>query len=118
MGAYLVWFVTCWKYSLDFGIFCCLAKESEQVTDMNIEFIWKRIRMFEGETFYTKNGCPYSYHTTNRILVLENTNRNIPIGDFEKALAVEKPSVVGFQRLNLQGPSYIYGIITDPRIIK
>lgn len=85
---------------------------------MNIETIWKRIKMYEGETFYTKTGCPYTYHVRNHIMVLENTNRNIPIGDFEKALAVANPGVVEFQRMNLQGPSYIYGIITDYRITK
>ena len=83
---------------------------------MNIQTIWNRVRMHSGEVFYTKTGVPYTYHTTDRLVVLENTNRTIPIGDFEKALTVSNPSVVAFQKLNLQGPSYLYGIITDSRI--
>ena len=84
---------------------------------MNIESVWSRIALHAGEFFYTKTGVPFTYHVTNRLVVLDNTKRNIPIGNFETALAVAKPSVVAFQRLNLQGPSYIYGIITDSRIV-
>lgn len=85
---------------------------------MNVELIWSRIKANSGEVFYTKTGRPYTYHVNNQTVVLENTNRNIPMSNFEKALAVANPSVVEFNRLNLQGSSYIYGIITDPRIIK
>ena len=83
---------------------------------MEITGIWNRICRFAGETFYTKTGIPFTYHTTNSLVVLENTNRNIPIGNFEKALNVSNPSVVAYQKLGLQGPSYIYGILMDPRI--
>lgn len=83
---------------------------------MDIQTVWHRIKMYEGETFYTKTGVPFTYHTTDRLVMLENTNRSIPYGNFEKALVVVKPSVVAFQKMNLQGPSYLYGIITDARI--
>ena len=83
---------------------------------MNVEAVWSQIKAHAGETFYTKTGKPFTYHVRNRIVVLENTERNIPIGDFEKAMMVVNPTVGEFQRLNLQGPAYLYGIITDPRI--
>jgi hypothetical protein len=83
---------------------------------MSIDKIWHKIRAHEGEVFYTKTGKPFTYHTKGSLIVLENTNRNIPIGNIEKALSVINPSVVEFQRMNLQGPSYLYGIITDSRI--
>lgn len=83
---------------------------------MNIERIWENIRTREGEIFYTKTRKPFTYRTTSRLVILQNTNRNIPIGDFAKALNVTNPSVVKFQQMNLQGPSYLYGIISDSRI--
>lgn len=85
---------------------------------MNIELIWKRIESFSGEVFYTKTGKPYTYHVKNQLVVLENTNQNIHMSCFEKALSVSNPCVAEFNKLNLRGASYIYGIITDPRIIK
>jgi hypothetical protein len=85
---------------------------------MNIEQVWRNIKAHEGETFFTKKGKEFTYHMTDRLVILENTNRNIPIGNFEKAIGVTNPSVVAFQKMNLQGPSYIYGIITDERIQK
>ena len=85
---------------------------------MNPELIWSRIKAYAGEVFYTKTGRPYTYHMNNQAVVLENTRRNIPMNNFEKALAVANPSVSEFNKMNLQGPSYIYGIITDPRIMR
>ena len=85
---------------------------------MNIEQVWRNVKAHEGETFFTKTGKKFTYHMTDRLVVLENTNRNIPIGNFEKAIGIANPSVVAFQKMNLQGPSYIYGIITDERIRK
>lgn len=84
---------------------------------MNIDRVWVNIRTHEGEVFYTKTRKPFTYRTTDRLVVLQNTNRNIPIGDFAKALNVVNPSVVKFQQMNLQGPSYLYGIISDSRIV-
>lgn len=85
---------------------------------MDIETAWNRIVMHAGEVFHTKRGIPYTYHTHNHLLILENTNRNIPYKNFETALTVKNPSIVELEHLNLQGPSYIYGIITDERICK
>ena len=83
---------------------------------MDMPVIWSRIVAHAGEIFYTKRGISYTYHVRNHLVVLENTNRNIPYSNFETALTVTNPNIVKFERLNLQGPSYIYGIITDPRI--
>ena len=90
---------------------------SQGGVQMNIERIWGNIRTHEGEVFYTKRGKPFTYRATDRLVVLQNTNRNIPIGDFAKALKIANPSVVKIQQMNLQGPSYLYGIISDPRIV-
>ena len=85
---------------------------------MDIETVWERIVAHAGEVFYTKRGIKYTYHIRNHQVILENTNRNIPYSNFETALTVVNPNIVKFEHLNLQGPSYIYGIITDDRIRK
>lgn len=82
----------------------------------NFESIWKNICDHEKEIFYTKRHRPCSYKVSGNQLILLNTTRNIPRSNFERALTVDDPSPSKFQRLNLQGPSYIYAIITDPRI--
>lgn len=84
---------------------------------MNIETVWTRIHTHAGEIFYTKTGIPFSYHVSNKLVVLNNTNRSIPYSDFETALSLSDLRITNLKRLNLQGPSYLYGIITDPRVI-
>lgn len=83
---------------------------------MSIHEVWSRIAAHAGEPFHTKTGIPFSYHISGQWVVLENTNRSIPYRDFETALALSDLRITNLQKLNLQGPSYLYGIITDPRI--
>lgn len=84
----------------------------------DIQTVWKNIVDNQGQTFFTIRKIPCAYHVSGNQIRLENTNRKIPKKDVEIALAVANPSVVRFQQLNLQGPSYLLGIITDARIIK
>lgn len=91
------------------------GKEVLAMSDINL--IWNRIVEFQGQTFYTVKKIPYTYHVSGNQICLENTNRKIPKDDVEKALAVANPSVIRFQQMNLQGPSYLLGIITDLRIL-
>ena len=72
----------------------------------------------EGEQFYTVTGRPCSYKVSGNQIILLNTTRNIPRSNIERALEIVNPTVSQFERLNLQGPSYIMAIITDPRIRK
>ena len=83
---------------------------------MNMHEVWNRITAHAGESFHTKTGLPFSYHISGQWVVLENTNRSIPFRDFEAALALSDLRITNLQKLNLQGPSYLYGILTDPRI--
>lgn len=85
---------------------------------MNINSVWNNIIKYEGQKFYTKRGIECTYIIKGEQIVLQNTNRNIPRSNIEKAIAVDNPSVYKFEKLNLQGPSYIYAIITDERICK
>ena len=82
----------------------------------NINNVWKKINLHAGETFRTVKGIPYDFHVEGEYIRLHNTNWSIPRIDVEKALLVKDPSVLKFQRLGFQGPSYLFGIITDARI--
>lgn len=78
--------------------------------------IWTNILNPQGEEFHTVRGKTYSYKFSGNQLVLLNTNRNIPRRNIEQALTVINPTVSKFEEMNLQGPSYIFAIISDPRI--
>jgi hypothetical protein len=82
--------------------------------------VWARIEAHRGEEFRTVRGEPFSYDVHGNIVVPrpqkgELTPRQLPRSDFEKAWARRPLSGPG-QIKDLQGPSYIYGILTDPRI--
>ena len=50
----------------------------------------------------------------NYILVNDDPRRRITKANFEKALEIANPTP---SKINLRGQSYMYGIITDNRII-
>src|SRR5205807_2155501 len=70
----------------------------------------------QGETFHLVRGNPFSYRVVGNVLNPNRTNRNIPRSNFEKALAL-LPLKSTTDLKHLQGPSYIYAILTDRRII-
>jgi len=77
--------------------------------------VWARISALAGETFTTKTGRPFAYDSDARAVHLRNTNRSLPRAQFEAAL--ERFPVSGPGELqDLQGPSYIYAILTDRRV--
>ncbi len=77
--------------------------------------IWQRIIECEGETFSQKKGKSFTYEIIHNALRPSTTNRNLPRSHFEKAWELMPlENTVPLQRL--QGPSYLYAILTDPRI--
>ena len=82
--------------------------------------IWERIEAHRGEEFRTVRGEPFSYDVHGNIVIPrpqkgKATARQLPRSDFEKAWA--RRPLSGPKQINdLPGPSYIYGILTDPRI--
>ena len=82
----------------------------------NINNVWEKINLHAGETFRTVKGIPYDFHVVGDYIRLHNTNWSIPKKDVENALLVKEPTVSKFQKAGFQGPSYLYGIITDKRI--
>lgn len=82
----------------------------------NVDSIWENIKRHSGETFKTVTGIPYDFHVDGEYIRLHNTNWSIPKKDIENALLVKEPTVSKFKKAGFQGPSYLYGIITDNRI--
>lgn len=84
----------------------------------NFEDVWNRIQKFQGETFITKTGKAYTYCIQGNNLVPSRTDYNISKENIKKA----------FLRLPLNGPgdisgevvgsSYVWGILSDRRILK
>ena len=81
----------------------------------NIEKIWGNICKHEGEAFYTKTNIEYIYVVNdNYILINNDPRRRITRITLAKALEIENPTP---SKINMRCQSYIYGIITDHRII-
>lgn len=85
---------------------------------IDFEQVWRNVETHAGEEFYTVKNISFTYTFKGNRISLNNTNRDIPRSDFERAFAVnpEKPMVLN--KMNVQGPSYLFAIITDDRIIK
>ena len=80
-----------------------------------IDTIWERIDALQGEEFHQIRGKSFSYRLVGASVRPSTTNRLIPRSDFEEALdCVPLANTVAVQ--HLQGPSYIYAILMDPRV--
>jgi hypothetical protein len=80
-----------------------------------IDLIWNRILKYEGEVFRQLRGKEFTYNVVGNSIVPSTTNRNIHIGQFEKALSfLPLDGTKDIQ--HLQGPSYIYAILMDNRV--
>lgn len=79
------------------------------------EETWRRIVAAQGEQFHQKTGKPFTYVVRGAAVMPETTNRQIPRAHFERASG--RRPLDGPGRLqDLQGPSYLYAILTDPRV--
>jgi hypothetical protein len=77
--------------------------------------VWTRIVELTGEIFTQKTGRPFTYAIAGTTLIPSTTNRALPRSHF--ARAYERMPLRGPGEIqDLQGPSYIFAILTDPRI--
>ena len=87
----------------------------EFIRKTNIDTVWSNICEYEGELFYTITGIEYTYTVKNDyILINDDCRRRISRKNFSKALEIENPTP---SKINMRGQSYIFGIITDRRIV-
>lgn len=83
---------------------------------LNIDVIWDRITVHEGETFRQKQGQEFTFTLKGDAIVPSTTNWIIPKSSFEKALELVPLKNVAIIQRVCQGPSYVYGILMDQRI--
>ncbi|MEJ8569403.1 hypothetical protein [Elongatibacter sediminis] len=83
----------------------------------NIETIWNRILVHEGEQFETISGLPFTYEIAGNIFLPDRANQNIPRSEFEKAIAVGLP-IDGPGEISdlVRGSAYIWAVLHDRRI--
>lgn len=94
--------------------------EVEATIAQEADEVWGRVVDLQGRQFRTIGGEPFSYEVKGNGIVPhpgmgEATNRILPRTDLEKAL--QRMPVSGPGALSdLQGPSYLFGILSDPRV--
>jgi hypothetical protein len=76
---------------------------------------WARVQQHAGDVFTTVTGKEFRYLARDNAVEMQTTNRVLPRSDFEKALARMRVGGLG-ELQDLQGPSYIYAILNDPRV--
>ena len=80
-----------------------------------IDKVWANICKHEGDIFHTVTNKAYTYEVgDNYIIISIPSKTRITKTYFEKALEIKNPTP---SKINLRGQSYIWGIITDSRII-
>ena len=80
-----------------------------------IDTVWHRIVAYSGEVFQPEHGKSFTYSVSGDAVYLDTTDQDLSRSHFEKALT-RMPLSHPVQLSDLAGPSYIYTILTDPRI--
>jgi len=89
--------------------------ERASIDSDKFEGIWSRTLLAAGEEFLTITGKPFTYAIVRGAVVLENTARVLARSQFERAAVRASISGPG-QLQDLQGPSYVFAILTDRRV--
>jgi hypothetical protein len=82
---------------------------------VTIDMLWRRIIDRQGETFRQQRGQEFTYRVRGDVLVPSTTKQNLPKSQFAAAAALLPLQGPG-EIQHLRGPSYLYAILTDPRI--
>jgi hypothetical protein len=81
----------------------------------DVDSAWSRIRVHAGQEFRTTTGLPFTYEVPGNYLRVSRTIRNLSRTNFAKAIDLMPTEGPG-QLHGLQGPSYTWAILMDPRI--
>jgi hypothetical protein len=82
---------------------------------MTLDELWDRIAGHEGQTFRLVRGREFTYEVKPGAVYPSTVNRHMSRGQFEKALA-RTPLTKTTDVHDLQVPSYLFALMTDPRI--
>lgn len=86
---------------------------------VTIEEVWARIVKHKGAEFHTKTALPFTYEIQGNVFrpIRDHPiNRKIPKSDFEKALKHVPCDGPGDMDRSIQGSSYVWAVLHDPRI--
>ena len=86
-------------------------------TDLDFEDVWKQLIEHSGQTFYLKGGDPFTYAVMGNLLYPSRTDYHISKNDVQKAFELIPIEGPGRLRDIVRGPSYVWAILTDKRII-
>lgn len=76
--------------------------------------VWRRVVENAGREFHQYRGKVFMYSLQGRAISLSTTNQVIGRNEIKKAWEREPRKVSDLQ--DLRGPSYLFAIVTDPRI--
>jgi TIR domain len=90
---------------------------STRTESADFDMTWQRIVSLAGETFHTKTGLAFTYSIHGTSLLPDRTDYPLHVSQFR--LAFERLPLAGPGDISnvVRGPSYIYAILTDPRIV-
>lgn len=77
--------------------------------------VWEKIKQHQGETFYTAHRKAFTYKIEGEVLRHTLCTETLSCTSFEKAELLAPCKVSDIHDV-VTGPSYVYAIITDPRI--
>lgn len=89
----------------------------EEKKMIDFEIIWQRIRKFEGETFHTIRKLSFTYEINDDVLIPSRTDFKLTKENFRQAfnqIPVQGPS---YFSEDIMGASYVWGILSDTRIV-
>jgi hypothetical protein len=82
----------------------------------DFETVWGRVSAFAGEEFHTATGLPFTYSVDGTSVLPDRTNYPLHVSQFRKAFEQLPLPGPGSISKVVRGSSYIYAILTDPRI--
>lgn len=80
-----------------------------------IDTVWYRIIAYSGAAFHPGRGRSFTYSVSGDTVYLDTTLKNLSRSQIAVALT-RMPLSHPVQLSDLDGPSYMYAILTDPRI--
>jgi hypothetical protein len=80
-----------------------------------IDTVWHRIIAYSGEAFDPEHGKSFTYSASGDTVYLDTTDQDLSRSQIAVALT-RMPLSHPVQLSDLDGLSYIYTILTDPRI--
>lgn len=83
---------------------------------MGFDAVWDRILRCEGEEFATVRKVRFTYRIIGGAVVPEHTGFPLAKSEFIKAYSMGELKNPGQISKKVMGSSYVYAILTDPRI--